>query len=178
MSITPGLALSELHDPTPIPPAPPLALPPVLAPAKEVAPVDPFAYTDIKGIVRLPGGFQCEVKFTAHDDYLSFFACPDDVEAHGRAINAACAARQAPDYFPNDAEYLAAAQERMELALRRANSEVVIYQDRVDVDEASDADRAQLTAWKKYRVAINRIPEQSGYPHAITWPVAPDTATR
>ncbi|MFJ2987736.1 tail fiber assembly protein [Collimonas sp. NPDC087041] len=174
MPIAPDLTLPELLDPTPIPPAPPLAQPPVLAPNEEIPPVDPFAYTDIKGIVRLPGGFQCSVKFTAHDDYLSFFACPDDVEAHGRAIHAACAARQAPDYFPNDAEYLATAQERIELALRRANSEVVIFQDRVDVDEASDADRAQLTAWKKYRVAINRIPEQSGYPHAITWPAVPN----
>ncbi|WP_211465712.1 tail fiber assembly protein [Collimonas silvisoli] len=141
--------------------------------------IDPFAYADIKDIVRVAVGFECAVKFLHRDGYIAFLACPDDVEAHGRAIHAECAARAAdgvPDYFPTDAEFLAAAQERMSNELRRANGEVTKYQDRVDVDDASDADVALLLAWKKYRVALNRLPDQAGYPHAITWPVAPDAA--
>jgi hypothetical protein len=170
--------LRPLIDPAPIPPAP-LVFPQLLRKAtpaeEEIKPVDPYAYTDIRDIVRVPAGFTCSVKFVHRDDYLAFMACLDDVEAHGRAIHADCAARtEVPNYFPTDAELVEAAQERMARELRRANSAVTKYQDRVDVDDASEADIGLLLAWKKYRVALNRIPDQAGYPHAITWPVAPD----
>lgn len=48
-----------------------------------------------------------------------------------------------------------------------------VRQDEVDVDEATDEDLAELKAWKKYRVALNRMPDQAGYPQAIDWPSAP-----
>lgn len=44
-------------------------------------------------------------------------------------------------------------------------------QDAVDIDEATDEERANLTAWKKYRVALNRL-DLSAAPD-ITWPEAP-----
>ncbi|WP_205905190.1 tail fiber assembly protein [Collimonas pratensis] len=143
--------------------------------------IDPFAYSDIKDVIRMPIGFQCSVKFDAMDDYVTFLACADDVEAHGRAIYAACAAKRAakvPNYFPTDAEVLAAVQERLSRELRRANSEVTKYQDRVDVDDASAADVALLRAWKVYRVGLNRLPDQESFPHSLTWPVAPDTPAK
>ena len=144
------------------------------------ASVNPFSYTDIRDIVRVPAGFTCAVKFAHRDDYLAFMACPDDVETHGRAIYADCAARQAdgiPDYFPTDAELLEAVQERIARELRRANSAVTKYQDRVDVDDATCADVALLRAWKMYRVGLNRLSDQDSYPHGLTWPVAPDSIT-
>ncbi|AMP13392.1 caudovirales tail fiber assembly family protein [Collimonas pratensis] len=171
--------LPPIAEQAPLPPARPLLFP-ELQPAEPPKPVDPFAYSDIKDIVRVAAGYQCAVKFLHRDDYLAYLACPDDVEAHGRAIHAECEARAAdgvPDYFPSDDEFLTVAQERMSGELRRANSEVTKYQDRVDVDDASDADIGLLLAWKKYRVALNRIPDQAGYPHVITWPVTPDPAT-
>ncbi|WP_211471724.1 tail fiber assembly protein [Collimonas humicola] len=171
-------ALSLITEPAPIPPAPRVfsALPP---PQENVKPVDPFAYSDIKDVVRMPNGFQCAVKFDAKSDYLTFLACADDVEAHGRAIYKACAAkrtRKVLDYLPTDVELLQAVQERISRELRRANSEVTKYQDRVDIDDASAADVALLRAWKVYRVGLNRLPEQESFPHPLTWPVAPDTA--
>lgn len=150
---------------------------PTLVPSELPEPIDPFAYSDIKNVVRMPNGFQCSVKFDAWDDYRTFLACADDVEAHGRAIHAECKSGKrgpTPDYLPNHAELLDAAQARIARELRRANSEVTKYQDRVDVDEASDTDVAQVKAWKKYRVNLNRIPEQEHFPHPIVWPVAPD----
>ncbi|WP_208950162.1 tail fiber assembly protein [Rahnella sp. ChDrAdgB13] len=44
-------------------------------------------------------------------------------------------------------------------------------QDAVDIDDATDEERASLTAWKKYRVALNRL-DLSAAPD-ITWPEAP-----
>lgn len=164
-------------------PAPVLTTPqpaPLLVPVEQPAPVDPFAYSDIKDIVRLPDGFTCSVKFDHRDDYLTFLARADDVEAHGRAIHAACAAKRAtkvPNYFPTDAELLAAVQDRLSRELRRANSAVTIYQDRVDVDDATATDVALLRAWKVYRVGLNRLPDQESFPHSLTWPTVPDTNT-
>ena len=47
-------------------------------------------------------------------------------------------------------------------------------QDAVDIDEASDEDLTLLNEWKKYRVALSKVPVQAGYPTVIDWPVAPD----
>ncbi|PFH10557.1 phage tail assembly chaperone [Collimonas sp. PA-H2] len=153
---------------------------PAFVPAEEPEPPHPFAFSDIKDVIRLPIGFQCSVKFDAWDDYATFLARADDIEEHGRAIYAACASMKVakvPNYFPTDGELLEAVQERASRELRRANVEVTKYQDRVDVDDASAADVALLRAWKTYRVGLNRLSEQEGFPHSLTWPVAPDTTT-
>ena len=47
-------------------------------------------------------------------------------------------------------------------------------EDAVDIDEASDEDLTLLKEWKKYRVALSKVPVQAGYPTVIDWPVAPD----
>jgi hypothetical protein len=60
-------------------------------------------------------------------------------------------------------------------AARRATADAAIapLQDAVDIDDATAAETALLKAWKKYRVALNRLPDQAGYPTTIEWPVAP-----
>ncbi|MBT2372340.1 tail fiber assembly protein [Pseudomonas fluorescens] len=62
-----------------------------------------------------------------------------------------------------------------EITRLRADADYAIapLQDAVDVDEATDADLAALKSWKKYRVALNRVPEQPDYPLAIEWPEVP-----
>lgn len=54
-----------------------------------------------------------------------------------------------------------------------ADYAIAPLQDAVDVDEATEQDLVVLKAWKKYRVALNRVLEQEGYPLAIDWPTAP-----
>ncbi|MBU6957215.1 tail fiber assembly protein [Pseudomonas sp. CVAP len=63
-----------------------------------------------------------------------------------------------------------------EIARRRSAADYAIapLQDAVDIDEATDTDMALLKAWKKYRVALNRLPEQADYPTTIDWPVVPN----
>lgn len=46
-------------------------------------------------------------------------------------------------------------------------------QDAVDLGDATGAEETALTAWKQYRVKLNRIELQSGFPAAVVWPVAP-----
>ncbi|WP_339408062.1 tail fiber assembly protein [Pseudomonas helleri] len=62
-----------------------------------------------------------------------------------------------------------------QIAQLRAIADYAItpLQDAVDIDEATEEDTVQLKAWKKYRVALNRVPEQVGYPETIDWPTVP-----
>ena len=62
-----------------------------------------------------------------------------------------------------------------EIALRRAQADQAIapLQDAVDLDEASDLEQQHLRAWKRYRVALNRLPDQDGFPDNLQWPAAP-----
>ena len=62
-----------------------------------------------------------------------------------------------------------------ENAKRRAVADKAIapLQDAVDIDDATETDVLQLKAWKTYRVALNRLPEQPGYPTTIVWPMSP-----
>lgn len=170
-----SLSFPDLAAPALSPPL--MTMPDPLQYNEPLNPADPFSYSDIKDVVRMPNGFQCSVKFDARDSYLPFLACADDVEAHGRAIYQACASKKqsrVPSYLPTENELLEATQERIARELRKAGAEITKYQDRVDVDDASEADIALLRAWKIYRVALNRLPEQENYPHPITWPAAPD----
>ncbi|WP_236066334.1 tail fiber assembly protein [Pseudomonas palmensis] len=71
------------------------------------------------------------------------------------------------------AQHLAGVQ--AEAATRRAvaDSAIAPLQDAVDIDDATAAEVLSLKAWKKYRVALSRLPEQPGYPVDIDWPAPP-----
>ncbi|HCN45039.1 MAG TPA: hypothetical protein DIT18_04750 [Pseudomonas sp.] len=60
-------------------------------------------------------------------------------------------------------------------AERRAAADAAIapLQDAVDLDDATEAEAELLKDWKRYRVALNRLPEQVGYPTEIDWPAPP-----
>lgn len=58
-------------------------------------------------------------------------------------------------------------------ALRLAAERIAPLQDAVDLDEATAAETAKLKAWKQYRVAVNRVAAQPGYPGAVVWPTVP-----
>lgn len=54
-----------------------------------------------------------------------------------------------------------------------ADQALAPLQDAVDIDEATPEEVAALTAWKKFRVALIRLPEQQGYPDEVVWPLPP-----
>lgn len=45
--------------------------------------------------------------------------------------------------------------------------------DAVELGEASEAEVALLKKWKQYRVLLNRIDQQAGFPQSIDWPEIP-----
>lgn len=73
----------------------------------------------------------------------------------------------------SDEELLAGARARQALLLERASGMIAPLQDAVDLDIATPAERASLSAWKAYRVAVNRVPGQAGFPRGVEWPAEP-----
>lgn len=57
--------------------------------------------------------------------------------------------------------------------LATAAIRIAPLQDVVDLTIATAEEESALTAWKQYRVALNRIEQQTGFPHSIDWPVPP-----
>lgn len=79
------------------------------------------------------------------------------------------------DYPPPTNEELAsAALAKRDSLLQLAAIRIAPLQDAVDLDDATPEDVALLKKWKQYRVALNRIQDQAGFPSEINWPVAPE----
>ncbi|ECE9969979.1 phage tail protein, partial [Salmonella enterica subsp. enterica serovar Glostrup] len=60
------------------------------------------------------------------------------------------------------------AEETKKQLLQLATDKIAPLQDAVDLDEATDDEKARLLAWKKYRVQVNRV--DSSNP---VWPEQP-----
>lgn len=58
--------------------------------------------------------------------------------------------------------------------LREALTRIGPLQDAVDLDEATAKESAALTAWKRYRIDLNRIDQQPGFPAEVVWPTKPE----
>ncbi|EDS6070824.1 tail fiber assembly protein [Salmonella enterica subsp. enterica serovar Pomona] len=56
--------------------------------------------------------------------------------------------------------------------LQIASEKIAPLQDAVDLDEATDKEKASLLAWRKYRVLVNRV-DTSTAPK-IDWPKKPE----
>lgn len=74
---------------------------------------------------------------------------------------------------PTPEELTANALAMRDQLLRVAAIRIAPLQDAVELDEATDADTANLKKWKQYRVAVNRIQDQPGFPQTLDWPIQP-----
>ncbi|OEC52278.1 tail fiber assembly protein [Pseudomonas sp. ENNP23] len=57
--------------------------------------------------------------------------------------------------------------------LRSAAMRMAPLQDAMDLGEATADEQEQLRVWKNYRVQLNRIEQQPGFPNSIEWPEPP-----
>lgn len=55
-----------------------------------------------------------------------------------------------------------------------ASMRMAPLQDAVDIKDANAAEKSALLKWKQYRIDVNRIAQQSGFPDQLVWPDAPD----
>lgn len=78
-----------------------------------------------------------------------------------------------PEPERTDDELKALALSQQSELLRVAAERIAPLQDAADLETITDDEAKQLKAWKTYRVALNRIQTQSGFPKTIKWPTAP-----
>lgn len=76
---------------------------------------------------------------------------------------------------PTPQELLAAALAQRDALMVVATARMAPLQDAIDLEEATSAEKATMLAWKRYRVALNRIEQQASFPEHIDWPLSPDT---
>ncbi|MEY9332930.1 hypothetical protein ABH911_003241 [Pseudomonas protegens] len=80
-----------------------------------------------------------------------------------------------PVPLPPTTDVLAAdARKERDQRLTNAASRMGPLQDAVDEKIATDEEVSLLKLWKQYRIVLNRIDKQAGFPKMIDWPVAPD----
>jgi hypothetical protein len=58
--------------------------------------------------------------------------------------------------------------------LAEAAMRIAPLQDAADLEEATEAELAQLILWKRYRIDLNRIDQQPGFPAEVEWPTKPE----
>ncbi|MFJ2990381.1 tail fiber assembly protein [Collimonas sp. NPDC087041] len=74
---------------------------------------------------------------------------------------------------PTDEDLAIIALARRDQFLSDAMLAIAPLQDAVDLDDATMDEAALLKKWKQYRVAVNRVTNQLGYPRDIEWPEQP-----
>ncbi|MGY3172445.1 type II secretory pathway component PulL [Pseudomonas sp. TE12234] len=72
-----------------------------------------------------------------------------------------------------DAELRAAALAQRDALLAQANEATAGMADAYLADLLSDAERAMFKAYAIYKLALNKIDKQPGYPATIEWPTSP-----
>ncbi|ECT6228250.1 phage tail protein [Salmonella enterica subsp. enterica serovar Typhimurium var. 5-] len=76
------------------------------------------------------------------------------------------------DEAAEKAAQLRQAEETKSRLLQMASEKIAPLQDAVDLDEATDKEKASLLAWKKYRVLVNRVDTSTAT--KIDWPKKPE----
>jgi len=75
---------------------------------------------------------------------------------------------------PNHEEQQQQSERQKSDLIKVASNAIAPLQDAVDLEMATDDEKLKLTAWKNYRVLLNRV-DTSTAPD-ITWPASPTTS--
>lgn len=51
-----------------------------------------------------------------------------------------------------------------------ADEHILMLQDLIDIGEATPEIQSRIMLWKRYRVALNDVPNQTGWPADVVWP--------
>lgn len=116
---------------------------------------------------------------------MSGFAVRNDGEMGMRAVggpdelfeNEVFSKAEPPPFTPpppSSEDLAAEAKTQRDKLLAVAANRMGPLQDAVDTGRATDDEIALLTLWKGYRIDLNRIEQQEGFPSEIRWPLSPD----
>lgn len=75
---------------------------------------------------------------------------------------------------PSDAEIRTRNEALRTHLMKIASERIAPLVDVVDLELATDAEKAALRAWKLYRIELSRMDGLPGYPLVVKWPTPPD----
>jgi hypothetical protein len=109
------------------------------------------------------------IKWVEIDEELPFTASPSDCEEHGCAIFAAAVAGE----YGAVAEFVpyVPTQEEKAAAIRAERDALLAATDWTQLPDVPESIR---DAYAVYRQALRDIPQQSGFPDVVEWPVKPE----
>ncbi|WP_429067086.1 tail fiber assembly protein [Aeromonas bestiarum] len=122
-----------------------------------------------------PDSITLDVRFAHLPEQVQFTARKDDPEEHGRELYSRAVFGEFGDIEviplppPTEAEQ----QARLTALLKQAATTMAPLEDAEALGIISEAEREQLTAWQRYRVALYRLPQSDGWPAEVTLPEAP-----
>ncbi|MFM4910820.1 tail fiber assembly protein [Aeromonas dhakensis] len=122
-----------------------------------------------------PDSITLDVRFAHLPESVQFTARKDDPMEHGRELYSRAVFGEFGDIEvlplppPTEAEQ----QARLDALLKQAANAMAPLLDAEALGIISEAEREQLTAWQRYRVALYRLPQTEGWPAEVTLPEAP-----
>ncbi|ECW9232892.1 tail fiber assembly protein [Salmonella enterica subsp. enterica serovar Altona] len=131
-----------------------------------------FYFYDDKEIYEAGAGWPKDVIPVSDEDYKALFSG----QQAGMVITAGSdgypVLTERP--APTEKELQKQASIKKQSLMQEASTIISTLQDSVDLDMATDEEKAQLLAWKKYRVLLNRINPNDA--PDISWPEVTDVA--
>lgn len=138
------------------------------------SPANPTGTPEVEPVLVHAKGDEIPIEARFHPDFVAeLVSVPDDVTVSpgdsfdGTTFGPPPLPPVPPP--PTAAEVLVQRDALLALATVR----IAPLQDAVDLDEATSAEVAALKVWKQYRVLLNRIEQQPGFPATVDWPKAP-----
>lgn len=123
-----------------------------------------------------PASITLDVRFAHLPDPVQFAARKDDAEEHGRELYCRAVFGEFGDIeviplpLPTEAEQ----QARLNTLLKQAAAAMAPLEDAEKIGIITDNEAAELLAWRRYRVALYRLPESEGWPADVEWPESPE----
>ncbi|WP_122386768.1 tail fiber assembly protein [Pseudomonas syringae group genomosp. 7] len=120
-----------------------------------------------------------EVSIRYEDDVLNVLVTKEGVPSdllHSITVHVGVDDLPIPDIRepePSDADPAETVIIQSQKLRAAADFAIAPLQDAFDIGEATAQETFSLNAWKKYRMLLNRISQQSGYPGSIDWPKVP-----
>lgn len=123
-----------------------------------------------------PGVITLDVRFSHLPSEVPFTACRNDCEEHGRELYSRAVfgefgpievVTQPP---PSEAEQ----RDCLDGKLKQAATTMAPLEDAEKIGIITDSEAAKLLTWRRYRVALYRLPESEGWPADVEWPESPE----
>lgn len=116
-----------------------------------------------------------DVLFSHMSEVVQFTAKKDDPEEHGRELYSRAMFGEfgdievIPESPPTETEL----QARLDALLKQAAAAMAPLEDADKLGIISESEKAKLTAWRLYRVALYRLPQSKGWPSDVEIPEQP-----